>query len=198
MSDDPAELDDRPLSAATDPHGTATAGDLPDNWHGVDPETLRNRPELWSSDAEREHNARVFGETYRERAGLVHGQRRGDPCLILCQQPSPERVNRCPSCYGRAIPMDLYQAKLEALPRRAERIGRWAGEWAAAFWEALTMPFRHSAEHQRALIVDVLQDAMAAGLSAEIDGLADILTVLEGMEGELRAIRDAAEAKADA
>lgn len=141
------------------------------------------------TDAEREHNAQMFGVTYRERVSW----RAHNRCIVLCIAPNPGRVNQCPSCYGKAVPMDIYAAQLDPLPGRAARMGRWAGEWFAAFWEAATLPFHRSQEHARALVIDVLQDAMAAGLTAEVDGLADILTALEGIEGELRAIRDAAE-----
>lgn len=141
------------------------------------------------TDAEREHNAQMFGVTYRERIG----RRAHNRCIILCMAPNPRRLNQCPSCYGKAVPMDIYAAQLEPMPGRAARMGRWAGEWAAAFWEAVTLPFHRSQEHARALVVDVLRDAMAAGLTAEVDGLDGILATLEGIEGELRAIRNAAE-----
>lgn len=137
------------------------------------------------SDEEREHNANMFGVTYRERVRRDHNR-----CIILCLAPNAKRVNKCPSCYGKAVPMDIYMAKLDALPGFAQRLGRWIGEWLAALAEAVTLPFRRDREHARALIVDVLQDAMAAGLSADIPELADILTVLESIDKQLAELRN--------
>lgn len=150
------------------------------------------RTDAPASDVERQHNAQTFGITYRERAGRAH-----DRCIILCLSPREHRVNQCPSCYGKAVPMDIYAAGLDPMPGRGQRIGRWMGEWFAALLEAVRFPFHRDQEHARALVVDVLQDAMAAGLTAKVDDLADILTVLEGIESQLRAIRDAAERRTD-
>jgi hypothetical protein len=134
------------------------------------------------TDAEREYNASVFGLTYRERH---------DRCIILCEQPHPQRVNQCPSCYGKAVPMDIYLSQLEPVPGRGARLAAWAGGMAAAFAEAFMFPFRVGRAHTAALVRDILQEAIGAGLTAEVDGLHEILTRLETLERELRAIRDA-------
>jgi hypothetical protein len=157
MSDDldlGAELDDRPHSAATDPHGTIQADQPEPEWHPARPVT----------DAEREHNAKVLGVTYRER----YKPRDHDRCIILCVSPAPERMNRCPSCYGKAVPYDVYQSGFEPMPGRAERFGRLLGEWAAALVQAFRYPFQRDADHYRALVIDTLQDAIQAGLRAEV------------------------------
>lgn len=160
MSEDQAtELDDRPHSAATDPHSTVAAGDRPDNWHPSGP----GSGVASMSDAEREHNANMFGVTYRERYG-GRGHKR---CIVLCVAPNPKRLNQCPSCYGKAVPIDIYAAQLQPAPGWGARLGRWMGEWFAAFWEAMTLPFHRSEEHARALVMNVLQD-MTEKLIAEL------------------------------
>jgi hypothetical protein len=144
------------------------------------------------TDAEREYNTKVFGLTYRERHRKDY-----DRCIVLCMAPNPGRVNRCPSCYGKAAPMDIYLSQLDPAPGRAARMARWAGgaigAWIGSFAEAVTFPFRVGRAHTAALIRDILQEAVEAGVSAEVEGLHDILTVAEQLETELRAIRDAVE-----
>lgn len=138
------------------------------------------------TEAERDHNAQMFGVTYRERTR----NRPHTKCIVLCLAPEPRRVNRCPSCYGDAVPMDIYAARLDPMPGFAQRAGRWAGEWVAAFLDAVTLPFRRDREHSRALVVDVLQDAMAAGLAAELPALDDISGCIREIESQLLAIRN--------
>jgi hypothetical protein len=144
------------------------------------------------TDAEREYNQRVFGLTYRERRGKDH-----DQCIILCTAPNDVRVKRCPSCYGKAVPMDIYMSQLDPAPGHAARVARWAGgvigAAVAAFAEAVMFPFRVGRAHTTALVRDILQEAMSAGLRAEVDGLADILTVAEAIEKQLHDIRNAVE-----
>lgn len=143
------------------------------------------------TEEEREYNQRVFGLTYRER------RKTHDRCIILCEAPNATRVNRCPSCYGKAVPMDIYMSRLDPMPGRAERVARWAGGVAGAaassLVEAVMFPFRVGRAHTAALVRDILQEAMGSGLRAELDGLSDILTVTEALETELRAIRNAVE-----
>src|SRR5271154_5335128 len=120
--------------------------------------TGKTIPSTTSTEAEREHNARVFGLTYRERNNAAH-----DRCIVLCVGPNPGRVNRCPSCYGKAAPMDIYMARMDPMPSRAERIARWAGgvlgAAAGAFAEAVTFPFRVGRAHTAALVRDIMQEA---------------------------------------
>jgi hypothetical protein len=115
-------------------------------------------------DEEKEHNRRRFGQTWREVNGRDHKR-----CIILCLNPGQRKPVRCPCCYGNAgfVPIDEMPG-IEPLPTRAERLAAWLGTLAAAFWDAVTLPARVSQEHRIALIRDVLQDAMAAGLTAEI------------------------------
>jgi len=118
------------------------------------------------TEAERRFNANVLGVTYRESKGHRHNR-----CIILCDQPNEQRVNRCPSCYGRAVPMDIYVSHLEPMPGRGARLAAWLGGLAGAFAEAVTFPFRVGRAHTAALVRDILQEAIGAGLSAEVDGL---------------------------
>ena len=145
------------------------------------------------TDAEREYNAQIFGQTYRERTRAQTHSR----CIVLCLAPRAGRVNRCPSCYGPAVPMDIYMSQLAPAPGRGARFATWAGgvigAAAGAFAEAVTFPFRVGRAHTAATVRDILQEAIGAGLAAEVDGLSDILAVLEAVEGELRAIRQAAD-----
>ena len=141
--------------------------------------------------AEREYNKQVFGLTYRERHGQTH-----ERCIILCTAPNAGRVNRCPSCYGKAVPMDIYMAGLEPMPSRSARVAAWAGGVFGAFAEAVMFPFRVGRAHTAATVQDILQEAIGAGITAEVDGLHDILTVAEALETELRAIRNAVERQA--
>ena len=97
--------------------------------------TGKTIPSAASSDAERQHNANVFGLTYRERTTRTEHQR----CIILCLDPHPKRVNQCPSCYQRAVPMDIYMAKLDPIPGRGEAFARGLGEWFAAFRDGLEL-----------------------------------------------------------
>lgn len=159
VSDDQAELDDRPHSAATDPHATLTAGEMPDRTY---PATPRGTVQ---SEAEREHNALVFGVTYRERHRVqVH-----DVCVAYCLTPGQrKRGQRCPACYGPVDVRLLDGEDIDPCPTRAERIAAWAGGWAGAFCDAFMFPFRVGRAHTEAMVRDILQQAMAAGLRAEI------------------------------
>lgn len=142
----------------------------------------------WTPE-EKQHNRRVYGVTYRERYGEPAGV-----CVTYCLTPGQRRRGiRCPSCFQGVEIRPMDGSEVEPGPTRAERFAAWVGGWAGSFCEALMYPFRVGRAHTEAMIKDILQEAMAAGLSAEVDGLTDILTVLEGIEGELRAIRNAAE-----
>jgi hypothetical protein len=120
--------------------------------------------EHWGRDAAQEHNRRVFGQTYREVYGPQHKR-----CIVLCINPGQRKPVRCPCCYGKAgfRPMDELPG-IEPVPTRGQRLAAWLGACAAAFWEAVTFPVQVSQEHRVALIRDVLQDAMEAGLTAEV------------------------------
>lgn len=147
-------------------------------------------------DEEDQHSQLVGGVIHREywgKQGHSYGQEH-DACVNYCRTPGQRRRGvRCPSCYGEVVVRPIDSADIEPAPRRWERFMAWCGGWAGAFCDALMFPFRVGRAHTEAMIKDILQQAMEAGLSAEVDGLTDILTVLEGIEGELRAIRNAAE-----
>jgi len=85
-------------------------------------------------------------------------------CIVVCRTDDPRPPKRCPSCFGRALSVPQWQAQLEPPPGLAARLGRWAGDWCAAFWLALTYPWRLDQARLRAL----LEDMMAAGLRAEV------------------------------
>lgn len=147
--------------------------------------------EISAWDAEKEHNAKKFGQTYRE----VHGhEREHKRCVVLCLDPGQRNAIRCPVCYGKAgtVPMDQ-GPEIDPIPTKGARLAAWLGGTAAAFWQGLRFPFTRDQEHYRALVIDVIQDAMEAGLTAEVDGMREILTVAKAIEGELRAIRDTVE-----
>lgn len=115
-------------------------------------------------------------------------------CVAYCLTPGDRRRGiRCPSCYGDIDIRPIGQEDIEPSPTRAERLAAWIGAWIGAFCEAVMFPFRVGRAHTEALIRDTLQHSIDAGLTADIPGLADILAVLEGIEEELRAIRNAAE-----
>lgn len=148
------------------------------------------------TNEEREHNRRVFGQTWRERTGQTFAdQRRSHTrCVAYCLTPGDRRRGiRCPSCYGDIDIRAIGQEDIEPSLTRAERLAAWIGAWIGAFCEAVMFPFRVGRAHTEALIRDTLQQSIDAGLTADIPGLADILTVLESLEEELRAIRNAAE-----
>lgn len=175
-------------SPATDPRGIAVAGEQPDNWHPTGAPHARSTSEL--TPEERQHNRQVFGVTYRERYGQPAGI-----CVCYCLTPGQRRRGiRCPACFQEVEIRPLDVSDVEPGVSRAERFAAWAGAWMGAFADALLFPFRVGRSHTEAMIRDILQEAMAAGLSAEIDGLADIAQTLEGIEGELRAIRNAVDA----
>lgn len=175
-------------SAVTDPRGVAVAGEQPDNWHPTGAPAARTLAEL--TPEERAYNRQVFGVTHRER----HGQTAG-VCVTYCLTPGQRRRGiRCPACFQDVEIRPLDGSDVEPGVSRAERFAAWAGGWAGAFADAMLFPFRVGRSHTEAMIRDLLQEAMAAGLRAEIDGLADIMQVLEAIEGELRAIRNAADA----
>lgn len=160
MSEDTG-LDDRPHSAATDPHATVAAGELPDNWHPSGPPRAASS----LSEAERDHNRQMFGITYRERHGLPEHA----VCVAYCRNPGQRRHGaRCPSCYEKIDIRPIGSEDIEPVPTRAERFAAWAGGWAGAFLEAAMFPFRVGRAHTEAMVRDILQQAMAAGLRAEI------------------------------
>ena len=139
---------------------------------------------------ERAYNRQVFGVTYRERYGQPSAE-----CVTFCRTPGQRRRGqRCPCCYGPVAVRPIDGADIDPEPGRAERFAAWVGGLAGAFADAMLYPFRVGRAHTEALVRDILQEAMAAGLSADIPELGDILQVLEGIEGELRAIRTAADA----
>ena len=114
--------------------------------------------------AEKEHNRRVFGQTYREVSGPDHKR-----CVVLCLNPGQRQPIRCPCCYGKATFRPMHEGPpIEPEPTRGERLAAWLGACLAAFQEAVTYPFRVSREHRVALIRDVLQDAISDGLTAEV------------------------------
>ena len=124
--------------------------------------------EIRALEAEKEHNRRVFGQTYREVNGRDHKY-----CIILCLDPGQRKPVRCPCCYGRAAFRPMRDAPgIDPEPGRWERFSAWAGTcigtFAAALWEAVTFLWRVSQDHRVALIRDVLQDAMDEGLIAEV------------------------------
>lgn len=144
------------------------------------------------TDAEREHNRRMFGVTYRERTGqTVHDQRRAHAkCVSYCLAPGQRtRGTRCPACFGPVEIRAIEQEDIDPCPTHAERLAAWIGGWAGAFWDAMMFPFRVGRAHTEAMIRDILRDA-----SMEIDALDDILQVLSGIEETLLAIRNAADA----
>ena len=113
--------------------------------------------------AEKEHNRRVFGQTYRERVGPQHRR-----CIVLCLNPGQRNPQRCPTCYGKAGVLPMDQADVEPLPGRGEQFARWFGRCLGELIDGIMWPFRQGREHRIALIRDILQDAMNAGLTAEI------------------------------
>lgn len=134
----------------------------------------------------------VIHREYWGRRGHVYGDDH-DACVNYCRTPGQKRRGvRCPACYGTVVVRPIEGAGIERAPRRGERLAAWLGGWFGAFLDAMMFPFRVGRAHAEATIRDILQEAMTAGLSAEIDGLADILTVLEGIEKEVRAIRNEA------
>lgn len=144
----------------------------------------------------RAFESRLGGVVHREywgRSEHSYGQDH-DACVTYCRTPGQRRRGvRCPACYGPVVVRPIEGADIDPAPRRAERFLAWCGGWIGAFADAMLYPFRVGRSHTEALIRDILQEAMAAGLRAEVDGLTDILTVLKGVEGELRAIRKATE-----
>jgi hypothetical protein len=115
-------------------------------------------------EAEQEHHRRVFGQTYREVNGPEHKR-----CIVLCLDPGQRKPVRCPCCYGKATFRPMREAPpIAPEPGRGERLSAWLGACAAAFWEAVTYPWRVSQQHRVALVRDVLMDAMEAGLTAEV------------------------------
>jgi hypothetical protein len=121
--------------------------------------------EYWGKDgAEKEHNRRVFGQTYREVNGPEHKR-----CIVLCINPGQRQPVRCPCCYGKAAFRPMHEAApVDPEPGRGERLAAWLGACIAAFWDGVTYPWRVSQQHRVALVRDVLMDAIDAGLTAEV------------------------------
>lgn len=167
--------------------GTLIAGDPEEgrqNSLGTSGRTIADQ-----TPEEREYNRKVFGVTYNERYG------KPGACVTYCLTPGQRRRGtRCPACYGEVAIRPMGGSDIEPGLTRAERIAAWFGGWFGAFIDAMMFPFRVGRMHTEAMIRDILQQSINAELHAEVDGLTDILTVMESMESELRAIRNAAEA----
>jgi hypothetical protein len=176
-------------SAATDPRGVALAGEQPDNWHPTGRPGARSTSEM--TPEEKDYHRRVFGVTYRERYGHQAGV-----CVTYCLTPGQRRRGiRCPSCFQGVEIRPMEGSDVEPGLTRAERFAAWAGGWAGAFIEALLFPFRVGRAHTEAMVRDILREALEAGF--QVDALTDILATLGSIEGELRAIRNAAEASGE-
>jgi len=108
-------------------------------------------------------------ELHREYWGWTNNEDHTQ-CIVLCLNPGQRKPVRCPCCYGKAgfRPMHEWPEEIDPVPTRGERLAAWLGACLAAFCEAVTTPFRVSRQHHVALIRDVLQDAMDAGLTAEV------------------------------
>jgi hypothetical protein len=120
--------------------------------------------EIRQYEAEKEHNRRVFGQTYREINGRDHKR-----CIVLCLDPGQRQPVRCPTCYGKiGVRAMREMPDVDPVPTRGERLAAWLGRCAGEFIDGARYPFRAGREHTVAVIRDVLQDAMAAGLAAEI------------------------------
>jgi hypothetical protein len=131
------------------------------------------------TSAEIEHNRRAFGVTYNE----VYGRDDHRQCIILCLDPGQRRPVRCPCCYKKAAYRGFDEMpEIEPIPTRGERLAEWIGACMAAFWTGLTAPLRVSQEHRVALIRDVIQDAMAAGLTAEVVQICPVCAAAEDRE----------------
>jgi hypothetical protein len=129
---------------------------------------------------ERDYNRRVFGQTYRERYGPPAGT-----CVSYCLNPGRlRRGARCPSCYGPVV-IRAFSEDIAPGPTRAERLAAWIGGWAGAFLDAMMFPFRVGRDHTRALVRDLLQEAIEAGLRAEIAEVCPLCEARE-LEGERR------------
>jgi hypothetical protein len=90
-------------------------------------------------------------------------------CVTYCTNPGQRRKGvRCPSCYGEVEIRAFGADEIEPGPTRAERFTAWAGGWVAAFCEAVMFPARVSRAHTEAMVRDLLQEAIGAGLRAEI------------------------------
>lgn len=114
--------------------------------------------------AEVEYHRRVFGVTYRERYGPGH-----DRCVVYCLEPGQKLKGRCPKCYGPARLAPISEAPdFDPGPGRSARLARWAGVLLGELALGAAWPFRASREHHQAMIRDILQDAMAAGLAADV------------------------------
>ena len=117
---------------------------------------------------EADYNRRLYGLTYRERYG------REDRCIQLCKTPRRTPRNaRCISCYGKTAVMSFADAAGQGLaprrgPGRGTRLARWVGGLVGAALEGAAVPFQRSRDHQAALIRDLLQDAIGAGLAVEM------------------------------
>lgn len=178
-------MSEEAIQAEDEPRG-ASELDLPtysEHWG-------RARTTADMTPEEKQYNRRVYGLTYSERYGKPAGT-----CVTYCLTPGQRhRGIRCPACFQDVEIRPFGEPEVEPGATRAERFSAWIGGWAGAFCDALMFPFRVGRAHTQALIRDTLQEAMGAGLNAEVPALFDILTVLEGIEGELRAIRNTADA----
>lgn len=186
MSEDGAQA----VNAAEQAHRYSGAVGIGDELAAVATGAPAGRTVAAQTPEERAYNRRVFGVTYRERFGQP-----GGVCVAYCLTPGQRRRGiRCPACFQDVEIRPMSGSEVEPGLTRAERLAAWAGGWVGAFWDAVLFPFRVGRAHTEALIRDTLQEAITAGLQAEIPGLFDILQVMEGIEVELRAIRTAADA----
>lgn len=171
-------------SAATDPRGTLASGELPDSWHSTGVPPGRTVAEM--TPEERDYNRWVYGLTYSERYG-----RKTATCVTYCLTPGQRRRGiRCPACY-EDVEIRPMSDDIEPGLTRGQRFAGWLGGWFGAFWDAMMFPFRVGRAHTEAVMRDILR-----GITFESDAMSDILQVLEGIEGELRAIRNTAESAA--
>lgn len=177
--------EDDGLEAEDESRG-ASELDLPtysEHW-GARPRTTADM-----TPGEKQYNRLVYGLTYSERYG-IKGATCADYCLRFDPDiDKPRNGARCSHCYGRVEIRSFEGSEIEPGPGRAKRLAAWIGGCAGAFCDALMFPFRVGRAHTEAMVRDILRE-----MTFESDVLADILQVLEGIEGEMQAIRNTADA----
>lgn len=116
-----------------------------------DIETLRRIAAAES--AEKEHNRRVFGQTYRERTAPRHKR-----CINYCRAPGQREARRCPTCYGHAETRHMSEipGDIEPTPGRRERFWIWAGWVIGTIWLGITYPWRLDHIRMRRLLEEAL------------------------------------------
>ena len=114
--------------------------------------------EYWGRGQEQAHNRRVFGQTYREKYGQDI-----DQDVLFCIHDSHQGTTFPSAMHGkiRVLPASETPA-FDPEPGRGDRLARWFGRCLGEFWLGLTYPFRASQDHTRAMIRDVLHDALIA------------------------------------